>query len=99
MTTPAVRAFPYIQPGDEITCTLATGMTLTGTLLEVRVTNAGKEISSLLLDEGQGGPPLAVKGDAVLLWRQGPPIQTRPSGLAVPVPQLAVAPNGGRPQG
>jgi len=75
-------------------------MTLTGTLAEALVKPGGRELASLLLDEGTGGPPLAIRGDIVLLWRQGAPVQARapqvPPGLVIPQLQLA---NGGRPQG
>lgn len=81
--------YPYLQPGDEVTCDLVNGvMGMHGTVVAVDLDPQGG-LRCLSVQADPGLEPVRVRGDAITLWRKGAPIrqaqQVRPA-ISLPVP-------------
>jgi len=82
--------YPKIKAtvGEEITITLANGLTVTGPVAELD-TDVEGGVRVLAIREDPNRPdPLCVRGDLIVLWRFGPAVRQSPSGLHLAAPGL-----------
>jgi hypothetical protein len=83
------ETYPYLAPGDHITCDLLNGATgLTGEVVSVDLAPDGSWRCLSIRQDGTE-EVLRVRGDLVALWRLGEPVQQpAPQGIAIPAGSL-----------
>jgi hypothetical protein len=80
-----VDTYPWIEPGDEITCDLLNGMKgLHGEVLDVALNDDDGSLRAISIRQQPDSPALHIRGDLLAIWRLGAPVTQVPNGLAVP---------------
>ena len=84
-----VSTYPHLEPGDEVTLDLVTGITgLNGTVTHVELDEAGT-LRCLSVVDDPAREPLRIRGDLVAIWRKGAPVrQIQRQPLSVGLPAL-----------
>jgi hypothetical protein len=78
--------YPHLEPGDEVTLDLVTGVTGLHGIVELVELDEQGTLRCLSVIDDQGRDPLRIRGDLVAIWRKGAPVrQVRPQ-LSVPIP-------------